>query len=237
MKTEIVKLSQIQVNGANPRIIKDEKFTKLVNSILVFPQMLELRPIVVNDTFVSLGGNMRYRGLTFIAEMPINDLKARLTDIRDFQKKTPTEQETLIAYWERWQDSPTAPIIKASELSDEQQKEFIIKDNVGYGEWDYDMLANDWDNDDLQEWGLDVWNDEEDTKISEDDAPEIDNTVEPIIKLGDVWQLGSHRLLCGDSTNKESVLRLMGKTQADLYLSDPPYNVAYEGKTDRKSVV
>lgn len=162
MKTETVKLSQIQVNGANPRTIKDDKFAKLVNSILVFPQMLELRPIVVTDTHVALGGNMRYRALTSISDMSIADLKARLVDIRDYQKKTPTEQDNLIAYWERWQDNPTAPIIKAAELSDEQQKEFIIKDNVGYGEWDYDMLANDWDSEDLDDWGLDVWQNDDD---------------------------------------------------------------------------
>jgi hypothetical protein len=162
MKTEIINLSQIQVNGANPRTIKDDKFAKLVNSILVFPQMLELRPIVVTDTHVALGGNMRYRALTFISDMSIADLKARLVDIRDYQKKTPTEQDNLIAYWERWQDNPTAPIIKAGELSDEQQKEFVIKDNVGYGEWDYDMLANDWDSEDLDDWGLDVWQDNDD---------------------------------------------------------------------------
>lgn len=122
MKTEIVKLSQIQTNSANPRHIKDNKFTKLVNSILVFPKMLELRPIVVDDTLVSLGGNMRYRGLTFIAEMPIEDLKARLCDIRDFQKKTEAEKDALVAYWESWQDNPTAPIIKASDLSDAAAK-------------------------------------------------------------------------------------------------------------------
>ena len=143
MKTELVKLSQIRVNGANPRIIKDDKFAKLVNSILDFPKMLELRPIVVDDTLVCLGGNMRYRALTFIAEMPIDDLKSRLCDIRGFQKKTEAEKEALVEHWERWQDNPTAPIIRAADLSDEEQKEFIIKDNLGYGEWDYDMLAND----------------------------------------------------------------------------------------------
>lgn len=160
MKTEQVKLSQIKVNGANPRVIKDDKFAKLVNSILVFPKMLELRPIVVDETFVSLGGNMRYRALTYIADMPSDDLKARLCDIRDFQKKTEAEKDALISYWECWQDKPTALVIKAYTLSDGEQKEFIIKDNVGYGEWDYDMLANDWDAEDLNDWGLDVWQDD-----------------------------------------------------------------------------
>lgn len=157
MKTEIAKLSQIQVNGANPRIIRDDKFDKLINSILVLPKMLELRPIVVDDTFVALGGNMRYRALVAISEMSIEEIHNRLSGLRDFQKKTQPEQERLLLYWATWKDSPTAPIIRASELSEEEQREFIIKDNVGYGEWDMDALANEWDTEDLADWGLDDW--------------------------------------------------------------------------------
>ncbi len=160
MKTETVKLSQIQVNGANPRIIKDDKFDKLINSILVLPKMLELRPIVVDDTFVALGGNMRYRALTAISDMSIEEIQERLSGLRDYQRKTEAEQEKLLLYWGVWKDDPTSPIIKASELSDDEQREFIIKDNVGFGEWDMDALANEWDSQDLLDWGLDVWNDE-----------------------------------------------------------------------------
>lgn len=160
MKTETVKLTQIKVNGANPRIIKDDKFEKLINSILVLPKMLVLRPIVVDDTFVSLGGNMRYRALTAISDMSIEEIHKRLSGLRDFQKKTEAEQERLLLYWATWKDSPTAPIIRASELSEEEQREFIIKDNVGYGEWDMDALANEWDSEDLLDWGLDVWSDD-----------------------------------------------------------------------------
>ena len=159
MKTETVKLSQIEVNSANPRIISDDKFTKLVNSILALPKMLELRPIVVDNTMVALGGNMRYRALMAIADMQPEEMKERLSGIRDFQKKTAHEQTALIEYWERWQDNPTAPILKASELTEDEQREFIIKDNVGFGEWDMDALANEWDADDLNDWGVDVWND------------------------------------------------------------------------------
>lgn len=161
MNTEIVNLSQIQVNGANPRIIKDDKFEKLIGSILVLPKMLELRPIVVDNTFVALGGNMRYRALTAIADMDEAELKSRLSDARDFQKKTAAEQDNLIKYWLRWKDKPTAHIIKATELSEEEQREFIIKDNVGYGEWDMDALANEWDAEELDDWGLDVWQNKE----------------------------------------------------------------------------
>jgi Predicted O-methyltransferase len=160
MKTDVVKLSQIKTNTANPRQIKDGKFTKLVNSILVFPKMLSLRPIVVDSMGVALGGNMRYRGLIFIADMSIEDIKAQLSDCRDFHKKTTAEQNALFEYWEHWRDCPTAPVIKAADLSDSEQREFIIKDNVGYGEWDMDILANEWDEEDLDDWGLDVWQDE-----------------------------------------------------------------------------
>ena len=157
MNTEIVNLSQIQVNGANPRIIKDEKFEKLINSILALPKMLTLRPIVVDETFVALGGNMRYRALTAIADLDDNELSERLAANRDVQKKTQAEQDALLNYWLRWKDKPTAPVIRASELTEDEQREFIIKDNVGFGEWDMEALVNEWDAEDLDAWGVDVW--------------------------------------------------------------------------------
>lgn len=157
MKTEIVKLTQIKVNGANPRIITDEKFDKLINSILVLPKMLELRPIVVDDTFVALGGNMRFRALTAIEGMDVNELAQRLSGLRDYERKTQAERESLVAYWDAWKANPTAPIIKASELSSDERREFIIKDNVGFGDWDMDALANEWDSSELDDWGVDVW--------------------------------------------------------------------------------
>lgn len=159
MKTEIVKLTQIKVNGANPRTITDEKFDKLINSILVLPKMLELRPIVVDDTFVALGGNMRYRALTAVESMSIDELAQRLSGLRDYNKKTEAERQYLINYWDEWKANPTAPIIKASELSEDERREFVIKDNIGYGDWDMDALANEWDSQDLDDWGLDVWQD------------------------------------------------------------------------------
>jgi hypothetical protein len=114
-----VKIGEIKANPNNPRVIKDDKFAKLVESIRTFPQMLQLRPIVVNDDMVVLGGNMRLRACK----------EAGMKEI---------------------------PVIKASDLTPEQQSEFIIKDNVGFGEWDWDMLANEWDAEKLNDWGLDV---------------------------------------------------------------------------------
>lgn len=157
MKTELIKIEQIKINGANPRTITNDKFDKLINSILVLPKMLELRPIVVDDTFIALGGNMRYRALTAIESMSIDELAQRLSGLRDYNKKTEAERQHLINYWGAWKDNPTAPVIKASELSEAERREFIIKDNVGFGDWNIDALANEWDSEELDDWGVDVW--------------------------------------------------------------------------------
>ena len=154
MKTETVKLSQVQENKSNPRTITNVKFQKLVNSVLALPKMLELRPIVVDNMMVSLGGNMRLRALTAISDLSEDELKSRLYSINDVKKKTEGEQQALLTHWLRWRDSPTAIIIKASELSDAEQREFIIKDNIGYGEWDTDSLTAQWDNEELVDWGI-----------------------------------------------------------------------------------
>jgi ParB-like chromosome segregation protein Spo0J len=130
MKTQTVPINEVKSNPNNPRIIKDDKFKKLVASIKELPQMLELRPIVVNEDMVVLGGNMRLKACK----------EAGLKEI---------------------------PIIKASELNEEQQRAFIIKDNVGFGEWDWDALANEWDAEQLEEWGLDVWKVEEEPSLDE----------------------------------------------------------------------
>lgn len=158
MNTETVNLSQVQINSANPRTITNEKFEKLVNSILALPKMLELRPIVVDNMMTALGGNMRYRALTAISDLSEDELRQRLSAIRDIQKKTQAEQDNLLTYWLRWKDKPTAIVIKASELTDEEQREFIIKDNVGFGDWDMDALANEWDIEELSDWGVDTVN-------------------------------------------------------------------------------
>lgn len=164
MKTEIVKLSQIQVNGANPRTITNEKFDKLINSVLVLPKMLDIRHIVVDDTMTVLGGNMRYRALVAISEMTEEDIIARLDATRDYKKKTDAERGLLIAWWREWLKAPFVEIIRATNLSAEEQREFIIKDNASFGSWDMDALANEWDSQDLDDWGLDVWQDNGDSE-------------------------------------------------------------------------
>jgi hypothetical protein len=120
-KHKYVKISDVKLNPNNPRLIKDDKFKKLIQSIKDFPEMLDIRPIVVNADMVVLGGNMRLKACK----------EAGLKEV---------------------------PIIMADNLTEEQQREFLIKDNVSGGEWDWDMLANDWDSELLSDWGIDVPN-------------------------------------------------------------------------------
>jgi len=183
-----MKLSGIKQNPTNPRIIKDDKFQKLVTSIKEFPEMLEARPIVVNPDMIVLGGNMRLKA-------------AKAAGL--------TEAPVYVATWE-----------------ESKAKEFIVKDNVGFGEWDWDILANEWDAAELDEWGLDVWQPEEEEKEGLTEADEVPEAPEePKTKLGDLYILGDHRLLCGDSTKAEDVEKLMNGEQADLCLTDPPYGL------------
>ena len=119
MTPKRVKITEIKVNPSNPRTIKDEKFKKLVKSIQDFPEMSEIRPIVVNRDMVILGGNMRFKAMKEAG----------------------------------WKE---IPVIVADNLTPEQEREFLIKDNTSGGEWDWEMLAMDWDADQLEEWGMDL---------------------------------------------------------------------------------
>lgn len=157
MNTISAKLTQIKVNGENPRSITNDKLNKLVNSILVFPKMLSIRPIVVDDKMVALGGNMRLNALKIIVKMSPEELGTRLATIADYLKKSAGERENIARHWEAWLKSPVVEIIKASELTADERKQFIIKDNVSFGTWDYDALANGWDESSLGDWGMDVW--------------------------------------------------------------------------------
>jgi site-specific DNA-methyltransferase (adenine-specific) len=198
MKYEIVKIDQVKPNPKNPRTITSDKFQKLVKSIEDFPEMLQLRPLVVDEDFIILGGNMRYKAC----------VKAGLKEI---------------------------PIIKASQLTEEQKNQFIIKDNVGYGEWDWDQLANEWELDQLADWGMDIPEMETHVELeAEEDNYEIPEEIETTIKYGDLIEIGEHRLLCGDSTKKADIEKLMNGKTADMVCTDPPYNVDYTGGTKDK---
>ncbi len=173
MNTEHISLARLRNNPSNPRQITKEKFDRLLNSILVLPKMLELRPIVVDETLTVLGGNMRRDALAAIGSLHPDEIRERLASLRDFEKKPADRREALLAFWDRWLEDPSrpVPVIRASELSEAERREFVIKDNAAFGDWDWDALANEWDPDDLVEWGLDAWREHEgDTgEASEDD--------------------------------------------------------------------
>jgi site-specific DNA-methyltransferase (adenine-specific) len=201
MEIKNVKLSEVKSNPNNPRIIKDDKFTKLVKSIKEFPKMLEIRPIVVNADMIVLGGNMRLKACK----------EAGLKEV---------------------------PVIFAHDLTEEEQKQFIIKDNVGFGEWDWDMIANEWDAAEIQDWGLDI-PDFGVTEIpaAEEDDYEMPDELHTDIVLGDLFEIGEHRLLCGDSTDSDQLAKLMNGEMADMCHTDPPYNINYEGGSKKREKI
>jgi site-specific DNA-methyltransferase (adenine-specific) len=130
-----------------------------------------------------------------------------------------------------WKDVP----IQVVDWDEDKQRQFIIKDNVSGGEWDWDMLANEWDTEELQEWGLDLpdFDNAKELEAEEDDY-EMPDEVQTDIVLGDLFEIGLHRLLCGDSTQTDTWGKVMNGCLADMVMTDPPYNVDYQGGTGMK---
>lgn len=190
-----IPIKSLKLNPKNPRIIKDDKFKKLVKSITEFPEMLEKRPIVcVTDSdgkLFPLGGNMRLKAI----------------------------QEL------NYKEIPKSWVTMADDWTEEQRMEFTIKDNVGFGEWDWDTLANEWDAEKLTEWGLDLPEWKNDKEAEEDDFDVPEGGIETDIVLGDLFEIGEHRLLCGDSTNPADIDKLMAGVYPDLIHTDPPYGM------------
>jgi hypothetical protein len=121
-------------------------------------------------------------------------------------------------------------IVQAKDLTEQQKDEFIVKDNVGFGEWDWDILANEWDTEKLQDWGLDLPLDVSVQELeAEEDNYEIPNEINTDIVLGDLFEIGEHRLLCGDSTDSDLIEKLLNGQKADLVFTDPPYKIETEG--------
>ena len=195
MKVQLLPISKLKPNPDNPRLIKDDKFKKLVASIRSLPAMLELRPIVVNAELMVLGGNMRLKACQ----------AAGLKEV---------------------------PVVIADALTEAQQAEFVIKDNVSFGEWEWDTLANEWDTGDLTAWGLDVPPVDVEVTVGLTDPDDVpDAPAEPITKRGDRIVLGRHTLVCGDSTDAGAWDTLLAGRQAGMVWTDPPYGVSYVGKT------
>mgnify|MGYP003140446769 CR=1 FL=1 len=136
MQIQTLQISNIKLNSNNPRIVNKAKFEKLKQSIKELTEMLQLRPLILNEDNVILGGNMRYKALVELGYTEV-------------------------------------PVIRAESLTERQAQEFLIKDNLSYGDWDFDILANEWDSVDLEEWGLDVWQNEDDKIANEKEPKEV----------------------------------------------------------------
>lgn len=215
METKRIKLTDLvlnegQVTGlpTNPRQWTRAELENLKKSLQETPELLEARGILVYP--------WEGKYLVLGGNMRLSALKAL--------KAT---------------DAPC--IVFPEDTPIDKLKEIVIKDNGSFGEWDYDLLANEWDSLPLADWGVPNWErdlgDSPTSADAEDDDFDESEVTESVCCPGDLWQLGRHRLLCGDSTNQEDIERLMGGELADLWLTDPPYNVGYEGKTADKLTI
>ena len=196
MPINTVSIKTIKENGENPRNISDENYKKLKRSIQDFPEMLEARPLVIDENNTVIGGNMRLRVLKDLG-----------------YTKVPTEQVS-------W--------------TEEQKQEFIIKDNVAFGEWDWEALGENWNVDNLKEWGLDIPESWEEKEVqAEEDDYEIPDDIQTDIVVGDLIEIGQHRLLCGDATDSDAVAKLMDGEKVDMVFTDPPYGLGgYGGRNN-----
>ena len=214
---ELINISCLELNEGqivgvpkNPRYLKGDEHDKLKKSLKDSPELLQYKPLMVwateNNSFVVVCGNMRLR----ICQELHNEGVEGFDSLPCFVL------------------NKEVPIAKI--------KEYAIKDNVQAGNWDWDELGNNWEVDDLEAWGVDcsfltdtmpVEEMSERKETEDDDYDENEHEIETKCKLGDIWQLGQHRLMCGDSTDSAQVALLLGGQQIQLYLTDPPYNVAY----------
>ena len=210
MEIKTIKIKDLATNDGqieglpkNPRQIRDHRYEKLKKSIEDAPEMLQLRELLVyphGGKFVIIGGNMRYRACK---EIGYKELPCKVLDA-----ETPVEK----------------------------LRQYAIKDNENFGEYDWDEVANNWDTSELEDWGVELptdWGAEldgegiEQKEIVEDEIPE---NVETKCKKGEIWQLGRHRLMCGDSTDGGEVALLMNREKADLVFTDPPYGMKKESE-------
>lgn len=227
-----MKLSDLQLNNgqleglpANPRYIEAEDFEQLKLRLLRMPQYLRHNPIKVEENNIILGGNMRYRALQALAE---EQAVGRWTDNNGIEHTHFFTQEI-----------PDEWVVQLTDYTLEDKRRIVLLDNAQNGKDDLERLANEWSEAEINDWGNGLpedWNkgeaeDDEDLKVEDDEFNEEEEYIEPRTKEGDIWQLGEHRLLCGDSCSKENIVKLMNGTQARLWLTDPPYNVDYKGKT------
>lgn len=209
IKVKDLEMNTGQIGGlpSNPRQWTKDEMNSLKKSISETPELLEARGAIVypyDGKYIVLGGNMRLSAVKSLG----------------------------------WKEMPC--VVLPDDMSVEKLKEIVVKDNGSFGEWDMDALANEWDDLPLSDWGVDVnWENIDVTStsggstsggVSEDDFEEGEDSIEPIVKLGEIWQCGEHIIMCGDSSDAESVKKLLGGAKADMVFTDPPYGVAIGDK-------
>ena len=220
-------INTIFAHPKNPRLIRNEKYLEQKKSIEETPEMMDLRPVIIDEDDIILGGHQRWRAC--------KELGWKDVPVMQYTREKHLKSESFTKF------NKTYELVCA---------EIVIKDNTHYGEFDYDILANEWDYLPLTEYGVAVWEtepEEVEGLTDEDAVPEAPQ--EPITKLGDVWLLGEHRVMCGNSTSKEAVEILMDGKKADISFTSPPYNAGqtptevkmnktskYENDNDNKSL-
>ena len=245
-----MKLKDLRSNPQNPRYLTESDFQKLLNKLLTFPRLLEKNKITFDSEQGNtiLGGNMRFKALNYICDTYTSDnIKDVIKTAQNSLNVDSNElfEESLAAYNSliRYKVIPENWVQDAKGLSEEEKQAFIVIDNVSDGKWDFDALANNWDID-FEAWGLVDWGndteaedtdfDDEHLNAKEDDYQEPENLKVDVV-LGDLIEIGQHRLLCGDSTNPDDVAKLMNGKKADMVFTDPPYNTGMSSKKNRDS--
>lgn len=204
-----IDINEGQIEGlpANPRNWTKDELKSLAHSLVETPELFEMRcPIVVphDGRYVVLGGNLR-----------------------------------IAAARENKEKEVTCFVFNSTSI--EKMKQIVIKDNGAWGKWDYDALANEWSDLPLSDWGIPVWEESpqetaaaagEEKQATEDDFDENKDAIAVKCKRGDVWVLGDHRLMCGDSISLDDVKKLMGGVKADMVFTDPPYGVSIGSKNE-----
>jgi DNA modification methylase len=203
-KIEYLPINEVHLNEKNPRLIKDENFKRLVKSLQETPELFRARPLLCSDR----------TGRLVILGGNMRYLAAK-----------------ELKYTE-------VPVIIMKKLTEEKEKPIIIRDNGTFGEWDFSILASEWSDLPLEDFGVELpkdWMTESGEVIEDgfDAQAEAEKIVEPITKTGDIWLLGKHRVMCGDSTKKEDIEKLMESKQESLLLTDPPYGINIVGNVNK----
>jgi DNA modification methylase len=222
-KFVMIEYDLLMENEDNPRLIKEHKFKKLVDSLCEFPEMLQSRPCVVISEglkYKILGGNMRYKAIPAA-----------------IRKLTKLVREKVDGY-EVWEKNLSilkqgVPSFIADTWSEEKRSEFVIKDNVSYGEHDWEILANKWDAKLLDHWGMDIPVMEKVLTEPEPDNFDMEPPVIPFTYPGDVYEFGGHRLICGDCTSMDDIAKLMDGKKVNLTFTSPPYWVGMDYETQK----